>query len=225
MTIFNKETWKQNWKIAVAVCSGLVLALVLLFVPMAVVPVHASQTYMVTENRSIPVTETIISTENYTDSVSRSQPVFQDRLVPVEWDRYVILDAYFDLSGKSNLMVNGTFISLDGRSVRFRIFNTYPYEIYPTGFSPAPVFQTNQDGGSFNFVPTTNHYYFVFDNYAYSFLRYFRLNANLTWTESTVKYRQVPKTQTVYKEVPVQVSQQRDVVTYERRSLFRLIAG
>lgn len=143
----------------------------------------------------------------------------------VEWDRYMILPCFLDLSNKTNAVVFGNFIALDRKNVKFLIFDSYPYEIYPSAFMPSPMYESRRESGNFDFLPTQSQYYFVFDNHAYSSLRYFKLNAALTWTEMVVKYREVPVTQVVYRELPVQVPRQREIINREKKSLFQLLTG
>ncbi len=215
---------KRNWKTATAPGIASVILLIILFVPLAKVPVETVETYYDTETQLVPVTETIIIKEPYTEAVNKEQALQDDMLV-VNPDTYIIVPHFFDLGNKINPLVRGNFISLDGRSVHFLIFNSHPYEVYKSAFTPPPIYETRMASGNFMLVPTASEYYFVFDSYTYAEPRHFKLNLSLSWTETVTKYIDVSKEQVTYKQVPVQVSKQRKGISNERKSLFELLTS
>ena len=221
----SRSLWKKNQKTVIASGVALVIFLVLFFVPLATVPVQATETCYTTEMQFQPVTETIISREAYFEPVIQEDILFRDYLIPVQWGMYVDIPLSLNLSDKANPMLHGNFVSLDQMGVRFLILDTYNFMLFQKPFTPAPVYESRNNAGSFSFVPEYTQYYFVFDNLGYNFLRYFKLNVVFSWTQNITKYREVPVTQIVYKQIPVQVERQREVIKYERRSLFQLLTG
>lgn len=216
------RTLDQNWKTALALGIALVILLIILFVPLAKVPVEAIETYYETEIQFVPVMETIITKEPYTEPVYKEQTL-RDDMLAVNPDTYIIVPHFLDLSNKINPLVRGNFISLDGRSVLFLVFDRYPYRFHPSAYMPAPIYESRMTSGNFMFTPNTNEYYFVFDSYTYAEPRLFKLNLSLSWIETVTNYRDVPKEQIVYRQVPVQVPKERKVISYERKSLFELL--
>lgn len=72
-TIFNSNLWKKNWKIAIASGAVLVAFLVLIFAPLATIPIKTIETYYATEMQIVPVTETMIIKEYYAEPVSKNK--------------------------------------------------------------------------------------------------------------------------------------------------------
>lgn len=223
--IFSISLWKRNWKIAVA--SGIVLALflTLIFAPLAKVPVKTIETYYATEMQLVPVTETIKVSQPYTELVQKEQVLFRDQVAPVEWNQYLALPCFIDLSNKINPIISGNFATLDWKSIHFLILDAPNFMSFQSRFTPIAVYEVRKESGNFAFTPTGIQYYFVFNNLGYWYLRYMRLNASLHWSETVTTYREVPITQVIYKELPVQVQRQREVINYEKKSLFRLLRG
>lgn len=213
---------RRNWKVAAALGISLVVLLIILFVPLAKIPVETMQTYYETEIQLMPVVETVITQEPYAESGYKEQAL-QDDMIVVNPDTYTIVPHFFDLYNKTNPMVQGNFISLDGRSIHFMVFDRYPYETYRSAFTPPPIYEARMASGNFMFIPTTSEYYFIFDSYTYTEPRLFRLNLNLSWIETATKYRNISKEQTTYRQFPVQVPKERNVISYERKSLFELL--
>lgn len=221
----SQSLWKENQKTIIASGVALVIILILIFVPLATVPVQATKTYYTTEMQLQPVTETVILKETYVEPVIKEDILFRDYLIPVQWGQYVAIPLSLNLSDKANPVVYGNFVSLDQMGVRFLVLDSHNFLLFQRPFTPAPVFESRSNAGSFSFVPEYTQYYIVFDNLGYNFLRYFKLNITLSWIQNITKYREVPVTQTVYKQVPVQVEKQREVIKHERRSLFQLLTG
>lgn len=220
-----QSLWKKHKKTVIVSGVALVIILVLFFIPLATVPVKATETYYTTEMQFQPVTETIISREAYVEPIIQEDILFRDYLIPIQWGQYVATPCTLNLSDKANPLVQGNFATLDQMGTRFLILDPYNFLLFQKPFTPTTVYESRNKAGSFSFAPEYTQYYFVFDNLGYNNLRYFKLNVTLSWAQNITKYREVPVTQIVYKEIPVQVQRQREAIKQERRSLFQLLTG
>ncbi len=210
----------RRWIIPGAI--GLVVALVLLLVPLATVPVQVTQTEFVSEVQQVPVTETVTEKQPYTEQENRTQTVV-DTVVFVQANEWSMSASSFAVTNWVDPMLQVSFATLDNLGIRFMVFDKPPIEIYTEIFSPPPVQTANQAAGTISLKPTSKDYFYVFNNYTFVTPRQVKLNVVATWTEDVTKYRDVSRQVTTYKDTVVQVPRQRTTVAYERRSLLSLL--
>jgi hypothetical protein len=197
-----KNGFRNNWKVIALGLAPVVILVIIFALPLKIVPIQTTETYMDTELQQQPYTdiETYEESEPYVTTETMSRTVYDSTVSSSGWSYSFTVDQ------------PGTTVNISTSGGTY--YNPYyyqPFYIITDNVTPYPPY-----------FPYFNNYYWWGDP-GYSGRT--KVTIQVSYPEEVTRYRTVTKTREVtrYHEVPVEVEKERTTTKWVQMSIWQYL--